>query len=263
MNRDKEIVILYSGGADSTLVAALMASKYKRIHLLTFYTYFMTNVEQTRINVQKLMKKFKHVEFIHKIINIDKIYRIIRKNGYLHDILKYGTFKFYMFNLDLRISMITNTILYCKKNKIDNVAHGANKYSGIIAPSQTKEIMKQIDKLFSSEGITKINPVYDYQDRHPILNLNLDYEIISREEQSIRTKIPEVSKRLYELGLVNIKDVKELNSTKYSTQVEFGLEFFYMIWYMYYFFQLYDYVTLKKLSISYFQEKLKVIKKLI
>ena len=95
MNKNKEIAILYSGGADSTVVAILMARKFKKIHLLTFYTSFMTNVEKTKINVGKIKTGFKHVNFIHKIINIDKIHNIINRTNYLRDLFKYKLFKLF------------------------------------------------------------------------------------------------------------------------------------------------------------------------
>ena len=263
-NKNKqEIAILYSGGADSTLVAILMANKFKTIHLLTFYTSFMTNVERTKINVEKIKIKFKDVNFIHKIISIDKTYNIINGTNYLQDLFKYRLFKVYSFNLNLRISMMVATILYCKKYKIKRVAHGANRYAGIIMPSQMEEVLKQIDLLFKRNDITKINPVYDYKDKHPILNISLSPQVINKKSQNIKNTTPDVSKKLYELGIVNTPDIKKSNNTKYSNQVQCGLELLHMIWYRFYFFQLYDYYTFKKLSADYTKDKLEVARRIL
>ena len=262
MNKNKEIAILYSGGADSTVAAILMASKFKKIHLLTFNTSFLTNVEKTKINVGKIKTKFKHINFIHKIINIEKIYNLINRTNYLQDLFKYKLFKVYSFDLNLRLSMMIATILYCKRYNIKNVAHGINRYAGIEIPSQMKNVLEQFNLLFKRNEITLLNPVYDYKDKHPFLRVNLDPKIFNENIQNAIRTIPDTSKKLYELGITNTKDIKMLNTTKYSNQVECGLYFFHIIWCRFYFFQLYDYHTFKKLSVDYTKDKLEVARKI-
>jgi len=63
---------MYSGGLDSTLLAALLAKKFKRLYLVTYdlpYTMGLSNVLK---NLKKLKSVNPDCAVTHKIVNLKK-----------------------------------------------------------------------------------------------------------------------------------------------------------------------------------------------
>ncbi|NUM89457.1 MAG: 7-cyano-7-deazaguanine synthase, partial [Bdellovibrionales bacterium] len=75
-------VVLYSGGTDSTCVAALLAERFREIHLLTFYERGTEKSAVPRGNVEKLRQKFPLVSFVHELISTDRLVEFIAYENY-------------------------------------------------------------------------------------------------------------------------------------------------------------------------------------
>lgn len=81
---EDSVLVLYSGGLDSTLVATLCAKKFKRIVLVTFnidYTFFVNN---SRKYAKQLSELFPDNSYEHHVVNCNKTRRKIW-NGFCQD----------------------------------------------------------------------------------------------------------------------------------------------------------------------------------
>jgi hypothetical protein len=59
MNTTKdEVSILFSGGSDSTLVAAMMCEQFEKVHLLTYFHSGIPFAEKSKINAERLANRF-------------------------------------------------------------------------------------------------------------------------------------------------------------------------------------------------------------
>jgi asparagine synthetase B (glutamine-hydrolysing) len=63
----KKCAVLYSGGTDSTLAAALTCREYDHIHLVTYHRFGFFSSENPGVNALKLIEKYpdKYITFIH------------------------------------------------------------------------------------------------------------------------------------------------------------------------------------------------------
>ena len=117
----KKAVVLYSGGSDSTLVAALSAKKFDEIHMLTFYHKGSHEIANTKVNVEKLRKKYPKKRFIHHIICLDKLTKYIATKNYISSIIKFGFINMALCSICMLV-LHTRVLIYCLDNNIKNVA---------------------------------------------------------------------------------------------------------------------------------------------
>lgn len=163
MTKNKQAVILYSGGTDSSAVVCLKANDFEKIHLITYKRFGIFNVENTNTNVEKLYKLFGKEKFVRKIIDINKLYKLVSYNDYFYNLKQFGLFNLSICGL-CKFSMHVRTIIYCLENNICTVLDGANKYSGnSLAIDQIKEFIDIIKKLYAKFDICYEAPVYDMQ----------------------------------------------------------------------------------------------------
>lgn len=159
----KEIAVLYSGGTDSTCAAALVAEGFERIHLLTYSRFGIFCAEHTDVNAAKLRDKFGKDKFVHRVINIDRLFRETSYSGYMPALVKHGFFLLTTCGL-CKLAMHIRTLAYCLDNKISCVCDGANKNMDY-SPDQMREFTEELKKLYSRYNIEYTTPVYEFS--HP------------------------------------------------------------------------------------------------
>jgi len=172
----EESCILYSGGSDSTLVAALIAKKFNKMHLLTYKHRFMYNVTNSCKNVKLLKKKFGEDKFIHHIIDINRLYEEVYNHNHLKNLIKYRGLVVYNICGACRFSMHIATILYCIENNINHVFTGNNtEYTA--DPGQIKPVLNLIKSLYIKYNLKINHPIYDdhYKERsdHRLFKMEL------------------------------------------------------------------------------------------
>jgi len=155
----KEVVVLYSGGTDSTCAAALMAERFDKVHLLTFARFGVFSIDNSAVNVKKLKDKFGENKFVHKIINIDRLFRESAYSKYLENLRKYNFFLLFTCGL-CKLTMHIRALVYCLENNIAYVCDGANK-SMADYQEQMQVIINEFKKMYSKYGIIYDTPVFE------------------------------------------------------------------------------------------------------
>jgi len=155
---NKELVLLFSGGTDSTYLAILMNEKYEKIHLITYDRLGFLNTENAAKSAQALQNKFGIEKFSHRVINIDRLFKKLSYGNYIKDIFNYNYFMLLTCGL-CKLAMHWQTIIYCLENDIKEVCDGSNQEMNQ-DPSQNEEIIKEMQLLYDGFGILYFTPIY-------------------------------------------------------------------------------------------------------
>jgi len=235
---NEDIVVRFSGGPDSTLASAIMAERFRKVHLLTFGHAGspLKSVAKSKIAVGYLSKKYGSDKFIHKIYSLEELRSKFYFKDYFVDFLKFG---FYRSNACAAcyFSQHMKVISYCKKYGIryatDGITHVRGNY---VALSQMFTVAQGMKKLYNEYGLHYIiNPSY-----------NLD-----RSDHE-----------LYARGIMPIKDIK-FTEHHHETQSSCGIGRFLVECAKGYYFVIHGRSCLRKIAPRYFQYKYKIFKQLI
>ncbi len=158
---NEKVVVLFSGGCDSTLAAAMAAQKYDRVQLITCYrSGFFKTKENTRIGFDKLRDKFGPDKFDIEIINVDKLFKRAQYDNYLYYVKKYGPICMSICGL-CKLAMDWRTILYCIEHSITDVCDGNVKEMSVFPTQNMKIALEDIIKLYADFNINYFNPIYE------------------------------------------------------------------------------------------------------
>jgi 7-cyano-7-deazaguanine synthase in queuosine biosynthesis len=123
--RDKEIIIEFSGGIDSLYAAHHLAPQYERIHLLTFnkgYLHFATRANSR--NVELLRSLHGAEKFVHRFISVKDIFKRMAVESFRETSAKYGNETAWC--IPCRASMGLAAIVYALEHGITRFTDGAN-----------------------------------------------------------------------------------------------------------------------------------------
>lgn len=203
-----EIAVLFSGGTDSTLTAALVQEKFRRVHLVTYDRFGFHGTKNTASAAKKLGERFGADKFVHAIIGFDKLFKHISYERYLRNSLKYGFFQLSTCGL-CKLAMHSRTIKYCLDNGIKYVCDGANQGMSIF-PDQMKCVLDELKLMYAHFGIEYSNPVYFMappNEKEYIEEANLQ-AMPQLRTQEVRDPGMTPGRKLYEMGLAPAPDVK-------------------------------------------------------
>jgi len=175
----EDIAVRYSGGDDSTLVAALSAQNFRKVHLLTFtsdsrlnlFGFINSDPENTKVNERNLSEKYGEGRFHHRIINFGQL----RNEIYFRDFLpacREDNFLKSCFCIPCTLAMHIETIIYCLRNGIRFASDGSNNESGLLYwQTQNPFNLREVSEFYKRFGITYIvNPAYHCTDTGELLN---------------------------------------------------------------------------------------------
>jgi predicted subunit of tRNA(5-methylaminomethyl-2-thiouridylate) methyltransferase len=155
--QQNELVLLFSGGTDSTYTAVIMAKEYEKIHLLTYDRLGFFNVPNSKRSVELLRKEFGEQRFDQTVINFEEFFKKVSYHNYFRDLFKYGLYTLSVCGL-CKLAMHWRTICFCFENKLTCVCDGANEE--MIDPSQDEANIEHIRSLYGEFGIKYFNPVF-------------------------------------------------------------------------------------------------------
>lgn len=156
-NFQKVVALLYSGGCDSTLSAAILAESFDTIHLITIKHYATWNVRMAKVNVAKLQRRFPNVIFKHVFLNSSKLFLKLQKY-FFNDFFNFRFLTLYVCGA-CKLAMHTELIIYSLKNNIYCAASGASHEMNMF-PAQTEGGIKQLENYYREYGIKLLCPVF-------------------------------------------------------------------------------------------------------
>lgn len=155
--RDSTAVILFSGGADSGLAAALALEKHKGIILLTVRNGYELFIHRSHVVANRLREKYGSDSVSHVISDSRHTLNLILKDRF--------ALKQYLKNPLLlcfaeRIAIYIQTVIFCLENHFIYIYDGSNYYQGQMALPQAPEILTNIKEFFLNYGLSYQSPIY-------------------------------------------------------------------------------------------------------
>jgi hypothetical protein len=121
------VCIQFTGGKDSTLLAALMARQYAQVHLLTFYNPLIVDLDLVSVNVSKLQQLYPSCRFAHHLIDNEGLLRELYTGEWFRDLKRYKSYAANNVCSSCRLAMVAHTIAFCRRHAISEVRDGANQ----------------------------------------------------------------------------------------------------------------------------------------
>lgn len=151
-------VVLFSGGADSSLAAVLALEKHQSVVLLTFKSGYELFIRRSCVMVKRLKEKYGDDLVSHKIINNQYFFRsmlskALSKKGYRRFLSK--------LLFSERLSIYIQTARFCLENQVKDVYDGSNYYQGKFAFPQSPAFLTDIKDFFQGYGIFYNTPLYE------------------------------------------------------------------------------------------------------
>lgn len=156
---ETSVLVHFSGGCDSTLVAAFCAEKYQKVYLVTYDRFsFIGAKDYTRVNYERLCRIYGKDKFIRIIHPVGKLHKKICYDNYLYFAWKY---KLAITGLSFsKLSMHWQSSMLCLRHNITVVADGAVPYMGLYLDQNREISIKRLASFYKTFGITYENPVY-------------------------------------------------------------------------------------------------------
>ena len=159
--KDETITLLFSGGADSTLSAALLAKRYRRVELVTFKHYATWGVGSSSRSESKLKAAFPETEFPHVYLNSTALFLTLQRRIFAD--IATNPFLNHYFCGACKLAMHSALIAHNRKNGIRHAASGASRLMPQF-PDQTPGGGVALQELYGRYGMTYETPVYDLAD---------------------------------------------------------------------------------------------------
>jgi len=195
--------VLFSGGSDSTLTAALAADEFEHIHLLTFSRFGIFNIENSAINVDKLKARYGGHRFEHHLIDINDLFKRVSYDRYLSTLRRHGFFVLSTCGM-CKLAMHLRALLFCLDHGIEVLCDGANQAMDIY-PAQMKAVIERMQGMYAHFGIEYRTPVFDYDGPSEMSFMAEDGDenmpgFWNKEEREADDK-ETTDRKLYEMGI--------------------------------------------------------------
>lgn len=262
----KETALLYSGGTDSTLAAAIAAEQFDKIHLITYKRFGLFSITNSLFNVKKLKRKFGEDKFTHTIIPVDKLFKKVSYENFFINFVKYRFFLLSTCGL-CKLSMHIRTLIHCLQNDIPYICDGANQ-GMLFFPDQMNSVIEETRKMYAHFGINYFTPVFKFEGPQDIEFADrLHFERIpllkeEKEDSYLEKKKLTTGYMLYELGLMPSENVK-------GTHLDRGMQprcfqfILFNIWLHWYYLADHSYQEYEQETLSFFKSKIAAFTKLI
>jgi 8-oxo-dGTP pyrophosphatase MutT (NUDIX family)/predicted subunit of tRNA(5-methylaminomethyl-2-thiouridylate) methyltransferase len=155
----QKIVVLFSGGRDSSLTACLLAKEGYAVHLLTAYNGAVVKGDISDYRYQELRAAFPDNIVHREIVPSFSLFRRIAIATIEADFVKYRT---NLIPVGDAVASHAEAIVYALKNNIPSVASGFASYENRY-PEQTPSVISLLRSFLSEYGLSYLTPVYSYR----------------------------------------------------------------------------------------------------
>ena len=151
-NPPRSVTLLYSGGADSTVAASLLAERYDKIHLITFIHGAEIFADSCGRGLKTLLDHLGTDKFVHHYIDLGDLWMDM-------EIENMARFNFVC--ATCRLAMHTRAIIYNLEHNIHVLCDGALQEQSFNS-EQKQGVVEEYRKLYKEYGIEYITPVWNY-----------------------------------------------------------------------------------------------------
>jgi 7-cyano-7-deazaguanine synthase in queuosine biosynthesis len=176
-----EVVVLFSGGRDSSLAACLMANQNKKVHLLTCNNGISIKPELADVRFRELQEAFP-AEIVAR--TIVPSYGLFRRVALVDIEQDFHQFKKNLILLGYQLAAHTEGILYCQRNDIKVLVSGFTRYESHYA-EQLPEAIKALSVFASEYGVEYMVPVYECTSADEVKYKLLDFGISTKSLEGV------------------------------------------------------------------------------
>ncbi|OQA91285.1 MAG: 7-cyano-7-deazaguanine synthase [Elusimicrobia bacterium ADurb.Bin231] len=177
MNKQKKVLILFSGGTDSTAAAVYYLKKGVKTYLVTFDNGVESDLDLSEKKSKIIIKKFPQL-CSWRMLNSKDLFHKMAIKTLEKDVKKYGV----LVCCACKLAMLSESILFCMKNHINIIADGFQKSQNYY-PEQTQEYIKVASRLCGKFNIKNEHPLYDLTSER-IKNIILSAGIPAKPQQA-------------------------------------------------------------------------------
>lgn len=165
----EELGILFSGGRDSTLVAAMALSNpsFSKIHLLTMNTGLGWGPNLRAIRIRELQERFPHKEIMSTNIDVRGAVKEIALVSIEQDFSEFGV---NTIPLGETLAVLLGAIHYCKKSSLCRIQNGYTLYQRHFS-EQTSASRAWLVQLAKQFGIRLESPLAAFSSEEDVKKL--------------------------------------------------------------------------------------------
>jgi hypothetical protein len=168
MDLKNEVTVEFSGGSDSTLAAAIGAERLEKVHLLTVTHDGIKNTERTDGQIKNLKNRYGEGKIVTFRTDIRNLLRRIYYDNYFHDVIRFGTHITAFSCVACKMAMDTETVVYNLKNGIRYIFDGQQREKQMW-PMQMESVIELMKGFFAEYGLVYECPVYDIKRTDEVL----------------------------------------------------------------------------------------------
>jgi len=157
---DGPVLVMFSGGSDSTLTASILAEQHTVVHLITYHHAAMSFAAKSARALTLLQRKHGDEKFVYHLFDINDLMARIFVRPLASDLRRYGTYALPMCCGSCKLSMHVRSILYCYEHGIRYAADGSNSELSELFPEQMPPVLDLYRQLYARYGIEYTNPVF-------------------------------------------------------------------------------------------------------
>lgn len=155
-----DVVLLFSGGYDSTIAAMALAQHHARVHLLTFGTFGVTRLDRAGIHVAELQRALGAGRFVHHTIDVRARHRTLLE-GFVRDYDRFfrGSPPASIC-LSCKLAMHSAAVAYALEHRIATIADGAVRTQAD-HPEIMPGVVNALRRFDARLGIRYTSPIYE------------------------------------------------------------------------------------------------------
>ena len=153
--------VMYSGGTDSTLAAALMLEEGRDVHLLTYNPGFVLFLKNSNFNAGRLVQIYGEDRVHHHYVKNHERTKKVLWSTIKEDIAEYGFNMNALICLGCRMAMHTSAVAFCLENAVPYLVDGSIADQATI-PEQLQSTLTRHRAFYKDTfGIQHRSPIYD------------------------------------------------------------------------------------------------------